>query len=72
VLGLAERLGMTTHQVLASHTSAELSEWMAYELLKSSDFVEKLNKEVELENFRKLSDAEQAAAFKRAIRGSNG
>lgn len=63
---------MTVKQVLSAHTSAELSEWMAFELLKSTDFVENLNKEAELERFRKLSDEEQAAAFKRALRGSNG
>lgn len=61
---------MTVKQVLQSHNSAELSEWMAYELLKNSEFVEKLNKKAELEKFRKLSDEQQAAAFKRALRGS--
>lgn len=61
---------MTVKQILENHTSAELSEWMAYERLKSSEFVEKLNKEAELERFNKLSDEQQAAAFKRALRGS--
>lgn len=69
MLGLAERLGMTVRQVLANTTSAELTEWMAYELLKNSEFVEKMNKEKELEKFNELTKEQQVAEWKKVFRG---
>lgn len=63
---------MTVGQVLKNTTSAELGEWMAYELLKNKEFVEKMNKENELERFRKLDEEKQLAEWKKVFRGSNG
>lgn len=68
---MAERLGMTVKQVLQNTTSAELSEWMAYELLKNKEFVDQMNKENELERFKKLNEEQQLAEWKKLFRGSN-
>lgn len=63
---------MTVRQLLKNTTSGELSEWWAYELLKNETFVEKLNKEAELERFDELTAEQQAAEWKKLFGGSNG
>lgn len=69
MLGAAERLGMTAKQLLKNTTSAELSELMAYELLKNKEFVEEMNKEIELERFRKLNNEQKLAEWKKVFKG---
>ncbi|MCW8886982.1 MAG: hypothetical protein OQK12_17285 [Motiliproteus sp.] len=62
---------MPVPQVLATHSSADIAEWMAIDLLEDRKFIERIERERELEASRKLSDAEKVEAFKQLFGGAN-
>ncbi len=65
---LAEKLNMTVHQLQTTLDSGEISEWMAYELTQSDVWIEKYNKEKELELSKQMSQEERTEAFKRLFK----
>lgn len=61
---LADRLKMSVQELLNTLNSAEIAEWMAYDVTCSEEWVENYNKELELEMSRNMSDDEKLQAFK--------
>ena len=61
---------MTVNRLLKEMDSAEISEWMAFELSRQPEFLEKWKKEEELKRFRAMSKEHQIAMFKKVFRGS--
>jgi hypothetical protein len=65
---LAEKLKMSVSQIMELD-SREISEWMAYDLTNNPEWVQKYNKQLELDKFAELSVEDQASAFKRFFKG---
>ncbi len=64
------RLGMTVNEMLGKLDSAEISEWMAYDMTCDSKWIKQQEEEREKQNFRKLSQEEQLKMFKQFFKGS--
>lgn len=58
---------MSIGELLEKHTSSELSEWMAYDLVSSKEWQEKRAKQKKLEASAKMSDEEKSNMFKQML-----
>lgn len=55
---------MTLHELYTKLDSAEIAEWMAYDLSKDPDFNEKIKKEEEMRASGELDGTDSAALFR--------
>lgn len=60
---------MTVKQLMENMDSSEVSFWMAYDMTNDDKWLEKYNKERELELSRQMSDEEKLIAFKKLLGG---
>jgi len=65
---LAEKLGKHVHEIMQI-SSAEICEWMAYDLSHDEKWCDKFKKEEELERQRSMSNEERAKLLKRLLGG---
>lgn len=66
---LGEKLGKSLKEIQALD-SAEITEWMAYDLTNDETWLEKYKQEQELERQRAMSDQEKARLFKQLLGGA--
>ncbi len=66
---LAEKLKMSVNQVLTTMDSTEITEWMAYDLTCSEEWLKAYEKEKELEASREMSDEQRLDTLKQMLGG---
>ena len=66
---LASRLKMSVKRLMDELDSREIANWMAYDMTNDDKWLEKYNKERELELSRQMSDEEKLIAFKKLLGG---
>ena len=49
--------------------SGEISEWMAYDMTQSDEWLESYNKDLELQKSKEMDDNQKLEAFKRMLGG---
>lgn len=60
---------MTRKELLERMDAEEMFEWMAYELTQNPEYKEKLDREIELERQKSLSDEQRAEMIRNLFKG---
>lgn len=68
LFGLAERMGVSVKELLSKMDSQEISEWWAYDLSRTPEFLKRYHEQKEAEAQAKLTRDELKSRFKQLFK----